>query len=69
MSDIGLSAATAFSYALGPRMGWMAESKSVIAISTVAIIAGMTAIAIVGLRVGKWVHNAGSDRGVECLRH
>jgi glutamate:GABA antiporter len=60
MSAIGLLAATALSYAAGPRGAWIAGSKAVIATAACVLICGMTLVAALGLRIGKWVHNAGS---------
>lgn len=59
MSAIGLSVATSLSYALGPNAAWMAGSKWFIAIMSCAVIGALAVVAILGLGVGKWVHNAG----------
>ena len=57
-SEVGLQAATNFAYALGPGYEWMAGSKWVIVLMSCIIIGTLSWIAIVGLGVGKWVHNA-----------
>jgi amino acid transporter len=58
-SEIGLQSATYLSYALGPRAAWMTTSSLFVAGATFAILLLMVTISIVGLSVGKWVHNAG----------
>jgi amino acid transporter len=58
-SEIGLQLATNLSYALGPKAGWLAGSKWFIAVSGCIIIGLMTIVSMLGLSVGKWVHNAG----------
>jgi amino acid transporter len=58
-SEIGLQLATNLSYALGPRAAWLAGSKWFIALSGCAIIGLMTFVSMLGLSVGKWIHNAG----------
>lgn len=58
-SEIGLQLATNLSYALGPKAAWLAGSKWFIASSGCAVIVLMTIVSMLGLSVGKWVHNAG----------
>lgn len=58
-SEIGLQLATNLSYALGPKAAWLAGSKWFIAVSGCAIIGLMTVVSMLGLGVGKWIHNAG----------
>jgi amino acid transporter len=59
ISSIGLSTATALSYAAGPRGAWMAGSKWLIAATGFVLVGAMMLVAGVGLRVGKWINNAG----------
>jgi amino acid transporter len=59
ISSIGLSVATSLSYSFGPEAAWMAGSKWFIAFLSCLIICALSIIAIVGLGVGKWVHNVG----------
>jgi amino acid transporter len=59
ISSIGLSVATSLSYALGPEAAWMAGNKWFIALLSCSIISALSLVAIVGLGVGKWVHNVG----------
>ena len=58
-SEIGLQCTTYLSYALGPRAAWMTESTWLVALSSFLILAAMVVISIIGLSVGKWVHNVG----------
>jgi amino acid transporter len=58
LSAYSLGIATTLAYAL-PHGDALATSKSYDAIVTVALVAAMMLVAILGLRVGKWVHNLG----------
>ena len=58
-SEIGLIVATNVSYALGPSAAWMAGSKGVIMAATVVVTLALVLVSMLGLGVGKWVHNAG----------
>jgi amino acid transporter len=58
-SEIGLIVATNLSYAMGPRAAWMAGSGWVSAAASVVVTLAMVVVAMLGLGVGKWVHNAG----------
>jgi amino acid transporter len=57
---IGLVTTTFLSYAMGPRMAWIASNKWVVLGTSVVLIAGLVFVSRLGLRVGKWVGNAGS---------
>jgi amino acid transporter len=59
LSYVGFQSATMFAYALGPRDLWMADSKLVMAIATALVLGALIVIAIVGLRLGKWVQDLG----------
>jgi amino acid transporter len=59
VSDIGLLLATNLSYALGPGASWMAGSKWFITLASMAVTGMLVTLAILGLGVSKWVHNAG----------
>ncbi|SRR5579871_2507927 len=59
MSELGLTTATGITYVLGPRAEWLAESKWFITAVSVALVAGLVFVSVVGLRVGKWIYNAG----------
>jgi amino acid transporter len=58
-SEIGLTAATYLSYAIGPSAAWMTTSTWFVALATAVILAFMAIASTVGLAVGKWVHNTG----------
>src|SRR5262245_18753470 len=56
-SDIGLLVATNLSYALGAS--WMAGTKWFITLASMAVTGTLVTLAVLGLGVSKWVHNAG----------
>jgi glutamate:GABA antiporter len=58
-SEIGLQVATYLSYALGPRAAWLAGSKWFIVIAGCVVIGALALVSMLGLSVGKWVHNVG----------
>jgi glutamate:GABA antiporter len=58
-SEIGLQVATYLSYALGPRAAWLAGSKWFITTAACIVIGGLVFVSMLGLGVGKWVHNVG----------
>src|SRR4051794_26169450 len=58
-SEAGLQLATNIAYALGPRGAWIAASKPIITLASVGVVALLVYVSVVGLSVGKWVHNAG----------
>jgi glutamate:GABA antiporter len=51
---------TDLSYMIGPRAAWLASSIPATLLITGAVVAGITLVAIHGLDIGKWLHNAGS---------
>jgi amino acid transporter len=57
MSEVGVLAATNFSYATGVE--WIAESKWSIALASVVILGGLVVLSTIGLGAGKWLHSAG----------
>ena len=58
-SEIGLVGTTYLSYAIGPRAGWMTASGGFVALASAALLGLMVVTSILGLSVGKWVHNVG----------
>ena len=58
-SEIGIQCATYLAYAIGPSAAWMTSSTWFVALSSAAIMALMAVAAVIGLAVGKWVHNIG----------
>jgi amino acid transporter len=59
MSDIGLTVVTNLSYAFGDSARWMAGNKPFITLFSFALVGGIVAVSTRGLRLGKWIHNAG----------
>src|ERR1022692_4119234 len=51
---------TDLGYMLGPSAAWLASSKVATLLITGSIVAAITMVAIHGLDIGKWLHNAGS---------
>src|ERR1700719_4359987 len=60
VSQIALVTTTYAAYASGPRGDWIASNSLLQVIVSLGLIAGMMLIARLGLKVGKWVSNAGS---------
>jgi amino acid transporter len=58
-SEIGLVCATYLSYAIGQTATWMTTSSVFVAALTAVLLALMVFTSILGLSVGKWVHNIG----------
>lgn len=58
-SEAGLQLATNIAYALGPRGAWIASSKPIITLASVGVVVLLIYVSVIGLSVGKWVHNAG----------
>src|SRR5215813_620243 len=59
LAGTGLIVTTNISYAIGPRAAWMRDHNSVITIISVLLVIGMVLASMRGLRVGKWIQNAG----------
>ena len=59
LAGTGLIVTTNVSYAIGPRAAWMRDHTSVITIVSVLLVIGMVLASMRGLRVGKWIQNAG----------
>jgi amino acid transporter len=57
MSEVGVQASTNLAYATGVE--WIAESKWSIALGSLIILGGLTALSTIGLGAGKWLHSAG----------
>jgi len=57
---IGLVTTTFVAYALGPAAEWIASSRWLILAVSVALISAMMLMSALGLRIGKWLSNAGS---------
>jgi glutamate:GABA antiporter len=59
LSEIGLQCTTYLSYAIGPSADWIRSSPWFVGLSAAVILTFMVAASIIGLSVGKWVHNIG----------
>ncbi|HEY6129537.1 MAG TPA: APC family permease [Candidatus Acidoferrum sp.] len=59
-ATIGLVTTNYLSYVLRPEHSWIATNRRALFLVTAVVIAGLMLIAHLGLRVGKWVTNAGS---------
>lgn len=59
LSSYGLVIADTFSYALGPGAAWMTGTKWYDGAVTGFVVAMIIIVSLYGLRIGKWVHNAG----------
>lgn len=46
-------------YAVGPSGAWIAENKSATLVLGAVLVGGLMMVAVRGLAVGKWIHNAG----------
>jgi len=53
VSSIGVQTASGFSYALGPRWAWIAESHAVLSALNVGLFAMILLVNIPGLRIGR----------------
>jgi amino acid transporter len=51
---------TDLGYMLGPSAGWLAASRIATFLITGSVVAAITVVAILGLSISKWLHNAGS---------
>jgi amino acid transporter len=58
-SEAGLQLATNIAYALGPSGAWIASNKPIITLASAGVVALLVYVSMVGLSLGKWVHNAG----------
>lgn len=59
LAGTGLVVTTNLSYAIGPRAAWMREQNTLITIISIVLVIGMVLASMRGLRVGKWLQNAG----------
>ena len=58
LAGLGLDLVTSFGYAF-ERLAWMHQDRVIPAVGSVALIAALAGASLLGLRVGKRVHNAG----------
>jgi amino acid transporter len=59
MAGMGLVIATSFYYAIGPAAAWMPGNRIFVGALNAVLIGAMLLVAMRGLSIGKWVHNAG----------
>ena len=59
MTNVGLQLTQYLGYIFGPDVAGLMANNLVIALATAFLIAGLVAITIVGLQVGRWVHTVG----------
>src|SRR5690242_10409280 len=59
MAGMGLVIATSLYYAVGPTAAWLPGNRIFVGALNAALIGAMLLVAMRGLGVGKWVHNAG----------
>jgi glutamate:GABA antiporter len=60
IGTIGLLVGTNLSYVAGPPGAWMASDKTFVMSLNAILLVGLMVLAALGLRVSKWLHNAGS---------
>src|SRR5215471_17055237 len=60
MSELGVQAASNLAYVLGPNFAWLAGSKWFMTIASCVLIGALALISILGLGVGRRVHNVGA---------
>ena len=59
VAEYGFVLITYFAFALGPDAAWMASSKWLIVGASAALVGGLAWFSVLGLRIGKWITNAG----------
>ena len=59
LAGIGLVVTTNLSYAIGPRAAWMRQHTPVITVISILLVIVMVLASMRGLKVGKWIQNAG----------
>lgn len=59
LGELGISVANGLVYAIGPRAQFLSGNKAFIGAMSGTLIGVIVVISILGLRIGKWVHNVG----------
>ena len=59
VGEYGFVLVTYIVFAVGPQLQWMAASKGMILAASFVLVAALVVISALGLRIGKWVINAG----------
>ncbi len=58
-SELGFTVATYLGYAIGPSAAWMTKSVWFVSLASMLAIGLLAGMAVIGLSLSKWVHNAG----------
>jgi glutamate:GABA antiporter len=67
VAEYGFVIVTYFAFALGPGAAWMASSKWLTVFASAVLVSGLVWVSMLGLRVGKWVTNAGGSLTIVAL--
>lgn len=67
VGEYGFVLITYIAFAVGPSAEWMAASKGMILLGSMVFVSALVVISALGLRVGKWVFNAGGFMTVLAL--
>jgi len=67
VAEYGFVLITYFAFALGPDAAWMASSKWLIVGASAALVGGLAWVSALGLRIGKWITNAGGALTIVAL--
>jgi amino acid transporter len=59
IGELGISVSNALVYALGPDAKWLSGNHVLIGAVSGTLLGSLVLVSILGLRFGKWVHNAG----------
>src|SRR5215510_6027422 len=60
LGAFGLAISNALIYAIGPSAQWLSGHRAFIGAITGVLLGGLVVTSILGLRVSKWIHNAGA---------
>jgi amino acid transporter len=60
LANLGISTATSFSYAFGPRAAWMADSRTFVMALDIVMFAAVLAVNIPGFQIGRWIAHTGT---------
>ncbi|HKV79617.1 MAG TPA: APC family permease, partial [Candidatus Sulfotelmatobacter sp.] len=67
VAEYGFVIVTYCAFALGPSAAWMTSSKWLTALASAVLVGCLAWVSILGLRVGKWITNAGGSLTVIAL--
>jgi len=60
LGELGISVANALIYAIGPSAQWLSGNHAFIGAVSGTLLGSLVVVSILGLRISKWVHNAGA---------